>query len=140
VNQTETDRLSFYSRGFQIDSYQYDGVPTTLDSTYQYGDGTLDTVIYDHIEVVRGATGLMQNTGEPGASVNFIRKRPTSEFKGYISGLAGTESNYRTELDVGGPLNKEGTVRGRIVGALQTRKDTIDLYKQEKNVIYGVVE
>ncbi|MCD4512169.1 TonB-dependent receptor [Brucella pseudogrignonensis] len=140
VNQYETDRFEFYSRGFQIDSYQYDGVPTTLDSTYQYGDGSLDTVIYDHIEIVRGATGFMQNTGEPGASVNFIRKRPTSEFQGYISGLAGTQSNYRTELDVSGPLNKAGTVRGRLVGTLQTKEDTIDLYKQDKNVIYGVIE
>lgn len=140
VNQSETDRFEFYSRGFQIDNYQYDGVPTTLDSTYQYGDGSLDTVIYDHIEIVRGATGLMQNTGEPGASVNFIRKRPTSEFQGYISGLAGTQSNYRTELDVSGPLNEEGTVRGRLVGSLQTKEDTIDVYQQDKNVIYGVIE
>lgn len=140
VNQAETDRLNFYSRGFEIDSYQYDGVPTTLDATYQYGDGMLDTVIYDHIEIVRGATGLMQNTGEPGASINFIRKRPADEFKGYVSGLAGTNSNYRTEMDVAGPLNSEGTVRGRIVGALQTREDTIDLYKQEKNVLFGIVE
>jgi outer membrane receptor for ferric coprogen and ferric-rhodotorulic acid len=140
VNQYETDRFEFYSRGFQIDSYQYDGVPTTLDSTYQYGDGSLDTVIYDHIEIVRGATGLMQNTGEPGASVNFIRKRPASEFQGYISGLAGTQSNYRGELDVSGPLNQSGTVRARVTGALQTKEDTIDLYKQDKNVIYGVIE
>lgn len=140
TNQFETDRFNFYSRGFVIDNYQFDGVPTTLDATYQYGDGVADTVIYDHVEVVRGATGLLTGVGDPGASINFIRKRPTAEFQGSVTGLAGTNQNYRTELDLSGPLNKEGTVRGRVVGALQTRNDSIDFYSTDKNVFYGVVE
>ncbi len=140
TNQFETDRFNFYSRGFVIDNYQFDGVPTTLDATYQYGDGVADTVIYDHVEVVRGATGLLTSVGEPGASINFIRKRPTHEFQGSITGMAGTNQNYRTELDLSGPLNADGSVRGRFVGALQTKEDTIDFYSTDKNVFYGVVE
>lgn len=140
TNQYETDRFEFYSRGFLIDNYQFDGVPTTLDPTYQYGDGVADTVIYDHVEVVRGATGLLTGVGEPGASINFIRKRPTKEFQGSVTGLVGTNQNYRTELDLSGPLNQEGTVRGRFVGAFQTREDTVDFYSSDKNVFYGVVE
>ena len=140
TNQAETDRFNFYSRGFVIDNYQYDGVPTTLDATYQYGDGVADTTIYDHVEVVRGATGLLTSVGDPGASINFIRKRPTDQFQGSISGIVGTNQNYRTELDLSGPLNSDGTVRGRFVGALQTKEDTIDFYSNDKNVFYGVVE
>lgn len=140
VTQAETDRFSFQSRGFEIDNYQYDGVPTTIDSTYQYGDGTLDTAVYDHIEIVRGATGLMQNTGQPGASINFIRKRPTDTFQGYVLGQVGTPATYRTELDVGGPLNANGSVRGRFVGAVHSEEGTMDLYKQERGIAYGIVE
>lgn len=140
TNQAETDGFNFYSRGFVIDNYQYDGVPTTLDATYQYGDGVADTIIYDHVEVVRGATGLLTSVGEPGASINFIRKRPTDEFQGSITGLIGINQNYRTELDLSGPLNSDGSVRGRFVGALQTKEDTIDFYSNDKNVFYGVVE
>ena len=140
TNQFETDRFNFYSRGFVIDNYQFDGVPTTLDATYQYGDGVADTLIYDHVEVVRGATGLLTSVGEPGASINFVRKRPTKEFQGSVTGLIGTDQNYRTELDLSGPINQEGTVRGRFVGALQTSEDTIDYYSSDKNVFYGVVE
>lgn len=140
TNQAETDRFNFYSRGFVIDNYQYDGVPTTLDATYQYGDGVADTTIYDHVEIVRGATGLLTSVGDPGASINFIRKRPTDVFQGSVSALIGTDQNYRTELDLSGPLNSDGTLRGRFVGALQTKNDTIDFYSNDKNVFYGVVE
>ena len=66
------------SRGFEIDAYQYDGVPVPRDGTWQFGDNNADMILYDHVEIVRGATGLMQGAGEPGASINFIRKRPTS--------------------------------------------------------------
>ncbi len=38
-----------------------------------------DISVYDHIEVVRGATGLTQANGEPGGTVNAVRKRPTGE-------------------------------------------------------------
>jgi len=75
VQAFESDRVNFYSRGFLIDSYQYDGVPTQMDTTWQYGDANLDMAIYDHVSIVRGATGLMTGAGTPGASINFIRKR-----------------------------------------------------------------
>jgi len=140
VNQTETDRLNFYSRGFEIDSYQYDGVPTVLDSTYQYGDGELDTAIYDHVEIVRGATGLMTGAGEPGASINLVRKRPLREFGGQVALTAGTQDNFRGEFDISLPLTDDGRIRTRLVGAAQRRGDTLDGYRHERNVIYGVIE
>ena len=34
---------------------------------------------YDHIEVVRGATGLTQSNSEPGGTINAVRKRPTTK-------------------------------------------------------------
>jgi len=34
--------------------------------------------IYDHVEILRGADGLYSGNGEPGGSVNLVRKRPTA--------------------------------------------------------------
>ena len=78
VQAFESDRVNYYSRGFQIDAYQFDGVPLPQEGTFDFGDNDPDMVLYDHVEIVRGATGLMQGAGEPGASINYIRKRPTS--------------------------------------------------------------
>nr|WP_107919241.1 hypothetical protein [Neisseria elongata] len=75
-------------------------------------DGTFFASRYDHIEVVRGATGLTQSNSEPGGTINLIRKRPTSAFKhtGEIS--TDQRGSKRLMLDVSGSLNKEQSVRG----------------------------
>ncbi|MCY1294099.1 Ferripyoverdine receptor [compost metagenome] len=57
-----------------------------------------------------------------------------------MSGLAGYWDNYRTEGDVSGPLNAEGTLRGRFVGAYQDRNSYLDHYSQKKDVLYGILE
>ncbi|KAG1314068.1 hypothetical protein G6F62_013983 [Rhizopus arrhizus] len=78
VVSEDTDRTDFWSRGFYIDSLQYDGVPTTIGLS-MYGESDNDSFIYDRIEVVRGATGLMSGAGNPGASINLVRKRGGAE-------------------------------------------------------------
>lgn len=80
----DSERVSFYSRGFAIDSFQYDGVPTA----FLEGASFLDTAFYDRIEVVRGATGLLTGAGNPGASVNLVRKRPGKSLAARRCGLA----------------------------------------------------
>ncbi|PND34329.1 TonB-dependent siderophore receptor, partial [Achromobacter pulmonis] len=114
VQQSETDRLSYYSRGFQMDTMQFDGVVKPLDNTYQFGEGNLDPVIYDHVEIIRGATGLMSGTGNPGGSVSFIRKRPTREFQGSLRAMGGSYDTYRGEVDLSAPLTGSGAVRARV--------------------------
>lgn len=87
----DTERVSYYSRGFSIDSFQYDGVPTTyIPGSFLPGEGVLDTAFYDRVEVVRGATGLLQGVGDPSASVNLVRKRPLREFS--LTGSLGAGS------------------------------------------------
>ncbi len=140
VQQSETDRLSYYSRGFQMDTMQFDGVVKPLDNTYQFGEGNLDPVIYDHVEIIRGATGLMSGTGNPGGSVNFIRKRPTREFQGSLRAMGGSYDTYRGEVDLSAPLTGSGAVRARVVGAKERRGDTLDLYSKKRDVAYGIVE
>ena len=140
VQQSETDRLSYYSRGFQMDTMQFDGVVKPLDGTYQFGEGNLDPVIYDHVEIIRGATGLMSGTGNPGGSVNFIRKRPTQEFQGSLRAIGGSNDTYRGELDLSSPLNESGSLRARLVGAKERRGDTLDFYKKKRDVLYGIIE
>lgn len=46
----------------------------------------------------------------------------------------------RTELDVGGPVNDDGSVRARVVGAWQDSDSYIDRLEEDSRMLYGVVE
>lgn len=139
VQAFDSDRMLYFTRGSDITNYQYDGVNTIVDNIYE-GSPLGDTVAYDRMEVIKGATGLMTGSGDPSATVNLIRKKPTSDFKASITGIAGSWDNYRTEGDISGPLNDTGTVRGRLVGAYQDRKSYLDHYQQKNDALYGVLE
>ncbi|MDF2489008.1 MAG: TonB-dependent siderophore receptor, partial [Pseudomonas sp.] len=63
------------SRGFQIDDWQYDGVPIQRNN-YSLGNwATQDLIFFDRVEILRGASGLLQGTGSPGGAINLVRKR-----------------------------------------------------------------
>ena len=84
--QSDSERTEFYARGFYIDAYQFDGLPTQMVQNWSYGDSGLDLALYDRVEVVRGATGLLSGAGNPSASVNLIRKHADSaELAGSVS-------------------------------------------------------
>lgn len=136
----DSERQNYFARGFAIDAYQYDGVPIPRDGIWQFGDNNADMVLYDHVEIVRGATGLMQGAGEPGASINFIRKRPTSFVRREVAGAIAYPTGGRMEADIAGPLNESGTVRGRLLGAADAREGTLDRYFKERYTGYGALE
>jgi outer membrane receptor for ferric coprogen and ferric-rhodotorulic acid len=137
VERTETDRTSYNSRGFDITNFQVDGVGMPLSWGLQTGD--LDTGLFDRLEIVRGANGMLSGTGNPSATINYIRKRPTQEFQGTLSASYGSWDDKRIEADVSGPLNASGTVTGRLVYANEDKDSYLDRYKVNRNVYYGVL-
>ncbi|MDE1179372.1 TonB-dependent receptor [Paraburkholderia sp.] len=138
VDQYETDRTDFTSRGFQITNFQFDGVGVPLIYQSQYGD--IDMALYDRVEVLRGADGLNAETGNPSATVNLIRKRPTYQFQASANISYGSWDTKRVDVDISGPLNKAGTVAGRLVAVHEDGNSYIDRYKPSKDIVYGVVE
>ena len=103
------------SRGFQIDQWQYDGVPIDR-NTYALGNwGQENMVIYDRLEVLRGASSLLEGTGSPGGSVNLVRKRPLAGRQASLMARAGSWDHYNGQVDVSSPLNADGSLRGRVI-------------------------
>ncbi|EPM4772769.1 ferric-rhodotorulic acid/ferric-coprogen receptor FhuE [Pseudomonas aeruginosa] len=139
--QSDSERTSFYSRGFLINNIQYDGIPTVVgDIINGSGIGSLDTAFYDRVEVVRGASGLLTGTGNPSAAINLVRKRPTREFSAAASLGAGSWDTYRGMADVSTPLTEDGRIRARMVGTYQDGHSYIDGYKPERKGFYGIIE
>ncbi|WP_083582035.1 TonB-dependent siderophore receptor [Halomonas aestuarii] len=138
VERVETDRTYYSSRGFEISNVQVDGL--RLPMPYNNVHGDIDTAVHDRVEVVRGATGLMSGSGNPAATVNFIRKRPTATPQASVTGSLGGDDHRRLALDVSGPLDDEGRVRGRLVAAGQDSDSYLDRLHRERGVLYGVLE
>ena len=140
VSTYDTERTNYYSRGFSIVNFQYDGIPTLRDAQYSAGQTLTDMALYDRVEVLKGATGLLTGAGGPGGTINLIRKKPTSQFMSSIEVGAGSWDNYRTQIDVSGPLTETGNVRGRAVAAYQDKKSFLDHYSRKTGVYYGILE
>jgi outer membrane receptor for ferric coprogen and ferric-rhodotorulic acid len=128
------------SRGFQIDDWQYDGVPIPR-NTYALGNwATQDLIFFDRMEVLRGASGLLQGTGSPGGAINLVRKRGQNASTVTVTGKAGSWDHYGLQLDAGGPLNQTGTVRGRFVADEDQSDSFIDYEWSKTHSLYGALD
>ncbi len=137
----DSERTAYFSRGFYINNYTFDDIPTSVSDTWNFGDASEDTAIYDRIEVVRGATGLMTGAGNPGASVNMVRKHADSrEFTGNVSVSYGSWNKQRYVADLSAPLNESGSVRGRVIAGYQDQDSWLDRYHKRKKFVYGVID
>ncbi|MFC4309132.1 TonB-dependent siderophore receptor [Steroidobacter flavus] len=140
VEQNSSYERAFYSRGFQISSVQFDGVPTQFSQTAKGFAIQGDTAIYDRVEVLRGPAGLFAGASTPGGTVNLVRKRASADFAVRGSLSVGSWNNYRSELDVTGGLNGSGSLRGRFVAAYQDREFFYDVAETKKPLGYGIIE
>ncbi len=132
---------TYYSRGFAITNVQRDGIPS---STASFGGsdmfGLEDSAIYERIEVTKGSTGLTSGSGNPSASLNYVRKRPTTDLTGSINVQAGNFDKYRSQIDVGGALNEDASIRGRTVAVYEEGGNQQDRYHRQNAVIYGALD
>ena len=131
-------RQSYTSRGFDIDNLMYDGIPSGYNGASVGAQPNL--AMFDRVEVVRGATGLVTGAGNPSAAINLIRKRPLDEQKVTLTGAAGSWDNYRGELDASSPLNDSGTWRGRVVTSYRDANSFIDNAEEYHGLFYAVTE
>lgn len=138
VEKVETDRTYYTSRGFDITNFQFDGVGVPF--VYGNVNGDMDTALYERVEIVRGATGLMSASGDPSATVNVVRKRPTRDAAASLALTAGSWDRRRAEGDVSGRLNASGSLRGRVVAAYEHGDSWLDRHEQESSTFYGVLE
>jgi len=138
VEKVETSRTYFTARGFDIVNFQFDGIG--LPQVFGNLQGDLDTALYERIDIVRGANGLMTSTGNPSATVNFIRKRPGAQTAASASVTLGSWNTRRVEGDVTGKLNESGTVTGRAGLVHQDGESYLDRYEPKRNIAYAVVD
>ncbi|SFO38994.1 TonB-dependent siderophore receptor [Sphingomonas sp. OK281] len=137
----DSTRNGFSARGFAIDNYQIDGVPLQWDAGYSAGESEIDVGLYERVEIVRGATGLLSGAGNPSASVNLVRKHADSRtFTATLTAAGSRWNNYFGMLDVTAPVAGNGDVRVRGVAKYEEGDSFIDFLHNKKLVLYGVLD
>jgi len=139
VTTSDSNRLSFSSRGFAIDNFQFDGLNSPILSLWNYGATDLDSAIYDRVEIVRGATGLMTGSGNPSAAVNFVRKKPLREFALSGGASVGSWNHVRGDVDLSVPILENGRIRSRFVAAYDQGDSYVTFLDKRKRTFYGTV-
>jgi outer membrane receptor for ferric coprogen and ferric-rhodotorulic acid len=138
LKAVDRGRNQLSARGFEISNFQIDGVP------FENGNVGLEetsTAIYERVEVVRGATGLLQGAGEPSASINLIRKHADArEFTGELTLEAGSWNTFAATADVTVPFTQDGAVRGRFVAQIYDKDAFVDLESSKGYTLYGVID
>ena len=132
---------NFFSRGFAVSNTQIDGGAPLSTSIAGYGAlSQLDMAQYERVEFLRGVDGLFSSSGDPGGTVNLVRKRALRENRLAFSASAGSWDNYRSEFDLTGPLVDSGSVRGRLGMAYQDSKAFYDYGDLQNSLVYGSLE
>lgn len=134
VERVETDRTYFNSRGFDVSNFQVDGIGLPLAWGIQFGD--LDTALFERVETVRGANAIMTGIGNPSATINYVRKRPTDALKVEGSSQMGTRDLWRVEGDVNVPISD--TVAARFIVAHEEKDTHLD-YNHVNRDVYGAI-
>lgn len=138
VEQYETNRATFNARGFEIQLTQVDG----LGMTNSWGTvvGREDTFLFESIELVRGANGLLTGVGNASGTINYIRKRPKNEDSGQVSVTAGSNGLKRVALDYNKVLTQDGSWAARLVVAHEDRESHLRDLRDKRTSVYGVVD
>lgn len=136
VAQDDSERTTFYSRGFPISSWLLDGIPTTQNLT----SVAPNLAMFDRVEVLRGPDGFLNGFGSEGGAVNLVRKRAPSTYSANAELFGGTYNTVGAMVDVGGPLNAAGTLKGRVVGDVERQDLTQDSTWRRDKLLYGTLE
>jgi len=138
VDEWETNRTTFTSRGFDIENTQIDGVG--LPNDWGVVTGAQDTFGYEKLEVIRGANGLLTGVGNSAGTINYVRKRPTNDAQGSFGISYGSWATTRAEVDYSTPFTADGSWAGRVVAAHEEGDSYLRGKDDKRDFLYGVVD
>lgn len=108
-------RTTYRARGFNITNYKIDGMQIDASTSFGGVGSSMNMDLYDNVQIVRGANGLLGGTGDPSATIYMQRKAPQREFSANGLLRLGNWNEHRVMADLNAPLNHSGTIRSRYV-------------------------
>lgn len=123
------------SRGFNISEafgYKLDGL--------SIGDDiSIDPVVIERVEFIKGANSISYGINSPGGFFNIITKPTPDRLTGSAAALIGSFDQVRVEGDIGAPLDTDGRVSARVAGSWQRSDDFYDFGRERSHALYGAL-
>lgn len=138
VEQYETNRATYNTRGFEIQSTQLDGLGVT--NSWGTVVGQQETYLFERIELIRGANGLLTGVGNASGTINYVRKRPTNADGGELGLSLGSYGRKRATLDYNKMLSDDGRWAGRLVLAHEDKDSHLRALHDKQTTLYAVVD
>ncbi|WP_172439023.1 TonB-dependent receptor [Porphyrobacter sp. TH134] len=112
----EGNNPSFTLRGVGLNDFNDNNegpIAIYIDDVYQAALPGLTFQLFDteRVEVLRGPQGTLYGRNATGGLIQFISRRPTDTFDGYVTGEYSEFDTFRIEGAVGGPLGESVRVR-----------------------------
>ncbi|UQI41521.1 TonB-dependent siderophore receptor [Vreelandella venusta] len=89
----------------------------------------------ERVEVFKGPTSALYGENVPGGLVNLVSKRPTADHEGEVNLSYGSHSRRQISTDISGPLNTDGSVKGRVVFLHRESDTQIDSVNDDRTYI-----
>jgi iron complex outermembrane receptor protein len=111
---TETRYDWLYIRGFNQSSYGL----FRDNSRWQGGNlsGQVDPYMLQEVDVIKGPSSVLFGQNTPGGLVNLVTKRPPAQTSNELVATFGSYDRKQFQGDLGGPLDRDGHWRYRLVG------------------------
>jgi iron complex outermembrane receptor protein len=118
-------------RGIGLSQYNLGGEPGVavyVDGVYLARPFALDAVLNDlaRVEILRGPQGTLYGRNATGGAINLISNAPTTDFEGHVGITGGNYSRLQLEGVVCGPLDDDGSIRGRISAVTDQHSGYVD--------------
>ena len=131
-NDIRFDQIT--SRGFDLSDDTYlDGM--RLMRTTWYAQPRIDPYFLDSIDVIRGPLSVLYGQASPGGAVLMNSKLPTETPLHEIQLQIGNDNRYQAMFDMGGPVDKDGTVLYRVTGLARDADSQTDNVKEQRIAI-----
>ncbi|GAA4320084.1 TonB-dependent siderophore receptor [Mucilaginibacter gynuensis] len=128
--------ISFNVRGTQV----YSSILRNgIGSGYWYNQEA-DASMIERVEFIKGPAGFMISNTEPGGLVNIVTKQPTHERTAQFGFGLGSWNLMRSNVDLGGELNKSGNLTYRLNAGLQRQADFYKFSEFNKSFVAAAVK
>ncbi|MDN3378704.1 MULTISPECIES: TonB-dependent siderophore receptor [unclassified Pseudoalteromonas] len=138
VQQNETNRTRYTSRGFDIKSTQLDGIG--LPNSWGIVVGVMESYGYEEVEIIRGANGQLTGIGNAGGTINYVRKRPTNENEGEVALTLGSYDQKRLQADYSVLLTESGSWAARVVAVMEDAESYLDGLEDDHAYLSVIVD
>jgi iron complex outermembrane receptor protein len=123
---------SIYIRGFQTDWPLRNGIKRV--------GAVLDAANIERIEVIKGPAAILYGQSGLGGVVNYLTKKPQTERFGSFTQVIGSDSRFRSTLDLNVPLDRDGKWLTRTVVAFEDTEAYFEDFQMYKYFIAPVLE